>query len=163
MIDDALYDLQLEREARKERESHQLERKRTNLPALPSAGRRKGTLNRQTLEGRAFAKTFTDDPRWEKMIWFWVENPEMMPAGVFSTIMFFRYGKPPQTVKVKGELMARPYLGESREELALRARQLANRLEALNDVVNQAQLVNGPDLGHPERSGQGPEGDEEEE
>jgi hypothetical protein len=120
--------------------------------ALLPKGRAKGSLNRQTLEARSFAKKFTDSDKWEKMIWFWVENPEMMPAGVFSTIMFYRYGKPPQTVKVKGEIMARPYLGESREELALRARQLANRLEALNDndAVSNAVLVNGQEEGEEE-------------
>ena len=97
---------------------------------LPSQ-RPKGALPKVGQEAKAWSRKYVDDPRWDKMIWFWIENPEMMPPGVFSTIMFYRYGKPPQTLKVKGEIMARPYLGESPQVLALRAQQLYERLGQL--------------------------------
>jgi hypothetical protein len=113
-----------------------------HLPLLPK-GRPKGSGNKATVIAKRWAAKFVDDPRWEKMIWFWVENPEMMPAGVFTTIMYYKYGKPPQTVKVKGEIMARPYLGENPNELATRATQLAKRLSELNDPIAQAKLIGG--------------------
>jgi|PlaIllAssembly_1097288.scaffolds.fasta_scaffold359793_2 hypothetical protein len=100
-------------------------------PALP-ARKPKGALPRPGQEAKAWSRKFTDDPRWEKMIWFWIENPEMMPPGVFNTLMFYRFGKPPQTLKVKGEIMARPYLGDTPDALALRAAQLAKRLRTLS-------------------------------
>lgn len=108
---------------------------------LPATTKRKGALNRPGQEAKAWARKFTDDPRWEKMMWFWVENPEMMPPGVFNTLMFYRFGKPPQTLKVKGEIMARPYLGDGPEALALRAAQLAKRLQQLSDPASRAKLV----------------------
>jgi hypothetical protein len=114
-------------------------------PLLPT-GKPKGPLTKAGQEAKAWSRKFVDDPRWDKMIWFWIENPEMMPPGVFATIMFYRYGKPPQTIKVKGEIMARPYLGEGPEVLARRARQLADRLSTLaklNDAPANAKLV-GP-------------------
>jgi hypothetical protein len=114
-----------------------------NKPVLASSGRPKGSLNKVGQEAKAWSRQFVDDPRWAKMIWFWIDNPEMMPPGVFSTIMFYRYGKPPQTLKVKGEIMARPYLGESAEVLAVRAKQLADRLGKLADPAQRAKLV-GP-------------------
>lgn len=111
-----------------------------DLALLPK-GKPKGSLNKVGIEAKRWAAKFVDDPRWEKMIWFWVENPEMMPAGVFTTIMFYKFGKPPQTVKVKGEIMARPYLGETPAELAARAQQLATRLARLNDPVANAKAL----------------------
>ena len=115
-----------------------------DLPLLPK-GKPKGAGNAVTVQAKRWAAKFIDDPRWEKMIWFWVENPEMMPAGVFTTIMFYKFGKPAQTLKVKGEIMARPYLGETPEELSRRARQLADRLAKLNDPAANAKLINGGD------------------
>lgn len=111
-------------------------------PALP-VSKPKGPLPRSGQEAKAWARRFVDDPRWDKMINFWIDNPEMMPPGVFTTIMTYRYGKPPQTVKVKGEIMARPYLGESAEGLALRAQQLADRLRELGDPAARAKLTTG--------------------
>ena len=111
-----------------------------DIPLLPK-GKPKGAANKVTLHAKRWAAKFIEDPRWEKMIWFWVENPEMMPAGVFTTIMHYKFGRPPQTLKVKGEILARPYLGETPEELALRATQLAKRLEQLNDPIAQAKLI----------------------
>lgn len=100
-------------------------------------GRPKGIVPKQTAEAKAFSRKFTDDERWEKMIWFWIENPEMMPAGVFTTLMFYRFGKPAQTVNVKGEILARPYLGQDQAALAAHARAIAARL----DEVVEAKLV----------------------
>jgi hypothetical protein len=129
-----------------------------NLENLTGKGRRAGQVNKITQEGRGFAKTFVDDERWEAMIWRWVEGvnsaqveaiialamsgtitPEEaakkvraaaapMPAGVFNCIMTYRFGKPPQTVKVKGSLGAKPYEGLSDAELAARAADLATEL-----------------------------------
>lgn len=100
-------------------------------------GRPKGVVPKQTAEAKAFSRKFTDDLRWEKMIWFWIDNPEMMPAGVFTTLMYYRFGKPPQTVQVKGEILARPYLGQDQAELAAAARAIADRM----DAVSAAKLV----------------------
>ena len=102
-----------------------------------AAGRPKGVVPKQTAEAKAFARTFTDDARWAKMIDFWVDNPEMMPAGVFALLMYYRFGKPAQTVQVKGEILARPFLGQDQEQLAAHAREIADRL----DVVAQALVV----------------------
>jgi hypothetical protein len=115
---------------------------------LPTSGkqgshRQPRALSRGGVEARRWAQQFTDDPRWERMIWFWIDNPEMMPAGVFSTLLSYRFGKPAQTVKVKGEILARPYLGNTTEEMAMRAKQLADRLAALSDPSSQARLVGG--------------------
>jgi hypothetical protein len=111
-------------------------------PALPAL-KPKGPLPRSGQEAKAWARRWTDTPGWDKMIQFWIDNPEMMPPGVFTTIMTYRFGKPPQTVKVKGEIMARPYLGESAEGLALRAQQLADRLKELGDPAARAKLTPG--------------------
>jgi hypothetical protein len=100
-------------------------------------GRPKGIVPKQTAEAKAFSRKFTDDPRWEKMIWFWIDNPEMMPAGVFTSLMYYRFGKPAQTVQVKGEILARPYLGQDRATLAAHAREIAAKM----DEVAAAQLV----------------------
>lgn len=100
-------------------------------------GRARGGIPKRTAEAKAFARKFTDDDRWAKMINFWVDNPEMMPAGVFTTLMHYRFGKPAQTVEVRGEIMARPYMGQTTEELAMHARALAARL----DVVVAAKLI----------------------
>ncbi len=105
-------------------------------PAL-AHGRPKGVVPKQTAEAKAFSRKFTDDVRWEKMIWFWIDNPEMMPAGVFTALMYYRFGKPAQTVNVKGEILARPYLGEDQAALAAHARALAVRI----DEVAAAQLI----------------------
>ena len=102
-----------------------------------AAGRPKGVVPKQTAEAKAFSRTFTDDARWEKMTWFWIDNPEMMPAGVFTTLMYYRFGKPAQTVQVKGEILARPYLGQDQASLAAHAREIADRL----DVVAAAVVV----------------------
>jgi hypothetical protein len=133
-----------------------------NLEALEGhgLGRPKGIPNKITQEGRGFAKTFVDDPRWEEMIWTWVEGvssrrvedivmaalrgeitPEdcakqvraaatPMPAGVFNCIMMYRFGKPPQTVKLKGAFGAKPYDDMTETELAARAAALAVELTA---------------------------------
>jgi len=77
------------------------------------------------------------------MISFWIDNPEMMPAGVFTTLMYYRFGKPAQQLVVKGEITARPYQGEPRSVLAARARELAARL----DVVDLAKVVSSGEDG----------------
>jgi hypothetical protein len=105
-----------------------------------ASGKPKG-LPKQGQEAKSWARKFTDSPGWNKMVQFWVDNPEMMPPGVFSTIMFYRYGKPPQTVRVKGEIMARPYLGDDFNALELRARQLAERLAQLQNPASKAKLI----------------------
>jgi len=126
----------------------------------PGKGRTKGSKSKVTQEGRGFAKTFVDDERWEAMIWRWVEGvnsatveslvgralsgeitPEEcakkvraatnpMPAGVFNCIMMYRFGKPPQTVKVKGGLGVKPYEDLTEAQLAAKAAELAAELAA---------------------------------
>jgi hypothetical protein len=100
-----------------------------------AAGRPKGIVPKQTAEAKAFSRKFTDDDRWEKMIWFWVDNPEMMPAGVFTTLMYYRFGKPAQTIQVKGEILARPFLGQDQEQLAAEARKIADRLDVVANAI----------------------------
>jgi hypothetical protein len=122
--------------------------------------------SKREADGRNFAKTFTDDPRWEELIWRWVDGTQKgalekiltqvatgditveegvkkvrasvleMPAGVFNTIMQYRFGKPPQTVKLKGDLGAKPYDGLSDSELAARAADLATEL-AVSSAAHQ--------------------------
>lgn len=129
-----------------------------NLGNGPGKGRNPGARGKVTLEGRGFAKTFVDDERWEAMIWRWVEGvnsvtvehlvsmaltgeitPEEcakkvraaatpMPAGVFNCIMTYRFGKPPQTVKVKGALGVKPYDGLTDAELAAKMASLSTEL-----------------------------------
>jgi hypothetical protein len=129
-----------------------------NFANGPGRGRNPGARGKVTLEGRGFAKTFVDDERWEAMIWRWVEGvnsatvehlvsmalsgeitPEEcakkvraaatpMPAGVFNCIMTYRFGKPPQTVKVKGGLGVKPYEDLTDAQLAARAADLATEL-----------------------------------
>ena len=100
-----------------------------------AAGTPKGIVPKRTAEAKAFSRKFTDDARWEKMIWFWVDNPEMMPAGVFTTLMYYRFGKPAQTVNVKGEILARPYLGQDQGQLAAHARAIAARLDEVAEAI----------------------------
>jgi len=129
-----------------------------NLKNGPGRGRPLGAKTKVTQEGRGFAKTFVDDERWEAMIWRWVEGvnsvtvehlvsmaltgeitPEEcakkvraaatpMPAGVFTSIMTYRFGKPPQTVKVKSGLGVKPYEDLTDAQLAARAADLATEL-----------------------------------
>jgi hypothetical protein len=137
-----------------------------NPEHLTGKGRPAGKANKITQEGKGFAKTFVDDERWEAMIWRWVEGvssatvehlvadamrgditPEEcakklraaatpMPAGVFNCIMTYRFGKPPQTVKVKGALGVKPYDDMTDAQLAARAADLATEL-AINSASAQ--------------------------
>jgi len=140
-----------------------------NPATLVPGNNRLGRPNKVTQEGRGFAKTFVDSKRWEKMIWRWVEGvnsrrvedivnsairgeitPEdaakavraaatPMPAGVFNCIMMYRFGKPPQTVRVKGALGAKPYEGMTEEEIAVRAAALVAELRASSGAVEEVK------------------------
>ncbi len=104
-------------------------------------GRKRGSLNKTTEAGRAFARRVLEDEGEDidriknpvlRMLKFQIRNgvgpaPTQMPASAFNALMDRAYGKVVDRAKLTVGA-ARPYEDESEEELASRAEELAKKI-----------------------------------
>ena len=98
----------------------------------PGHGRKKGSLNKATTAGRAFAQAIVEDEDFrEKLLAQAKEgvgsSPIQLPPTFAITLLYYAYGKPVDRVAL-GALGELPYQDESDEELAARADELARKL-----------------------------------
>jgi hypothetical protein len=97
-------------------------------------GRPRGSLNKVTQAGRAFAQAIVEDEDFRKKLLGQAKegvgsSPIQLPPTFAITLLYYAYGKPVDRVSVAalGQL---PYQDESDEELAARADELARKLRA---------------------------------
>jgi hypothetical protein len=73
----------------------------TGTPKHPASGRKKGTRNKRTLDGEAYARAIIDDPA-VRATFLQQARDGVMPAELIKTLLSYAFGKPIDVVDVEG-------------------------------------------------------------
>jgi hypothetical protein len=66
-------------------------------PKTPGSGRKRGTPNKRTLDGEAWARAIVDDPQVRKVL---LEQARagILPTEILRTLLAYAFGKPPEVM-----------------------------------------------------------------
>jgi hypothetical protein len=71
-------------------------------PKAPGSGRKKGTRNKRTLDGEAYARAIIEDPE-VRATFLQQARAGTMHVELIKTLLAYAFGKPVEVVDVDGE------------------------------------------------------------